>query len=126
MTFDFLHSYVFTIMLQGCWLPWNILAANVNGIDLQAIAGAVASSVQQALQAQVQVTPGPEASTSKARFVCFVQLRSTHCRYYYPLRACATRITVLGLSFCVSVCLSVSTYSRTTGNKPAHERYQRL
>ena len=29
------------------------MAANVNGIDLQEIAGAVASSVQQALQAQV-------------------------------------------------------------------------
>ena len=24
---------------------------------------------------------------------------------------------------CVSVCVSVSTYSRTTGTKPAHERY---
>ena len=53
------------------------MAANVNWMDLQEIAGAVASSVQQPLQAQVQVTPGPEASTtSKARFVCCVQLRS--------------------------------------------------
>ena len=27
---------------------------------------------------------------------------------------------------CVSVCVSVSTYSRPTGTKPAHQRYQRL
>ena len=47
-----------------------------------------------------------------------------------PRRACAARVTVLGLcvcvSVCVSVCLSVSTYSRPTGTKLAHERYQRL
>jgi len=44
-----------------------------------------------------------------------------------PRRACAARVTVLGLCVCVSVCLcvcvSVSTYSRPTGTKPAHQRY---
>jgi len=43
-----------------------------------------------------------------------------------PRRACAARVTVLGLCVCVSVCVSVSTYSRLTGIKPAHQRYQRL
>ena len=86
------------------------MAANVNGIDLQEIAGAVASSVQQALQAQVQVTPGSEASTtSKARFVCFVQLRSMH---LLPLGTHAQRglqyLVCVGVSFCVSVCLIIA------------------
>ena len=52
------------------------------------------------------------------------------CLVINPRRACAARVTVLGLCICVSVsvcvCVSVSTYSRTTGTKPAHERYQRL
>jgi len=39
-----------------------------------------------------------------------------------PRRACAARVTVLGLC----VCVSVSTYSRSTGTKPAHQRYQQL
>ena len=45
-------------------------------------------------------------------------------------RACAARVTVLGLCVCVCVCvcvcLSVSTYSPTTGTKPAHKGYQWL
>ena len=41
-----------------------------------------------------------------------------------PRRACAARVTVLGL--CVCVCLSVSTYSRTMRNKAARKRYQRV
>ena len=40
-----------------------------------------------------------------------------------PRRACAARVTVLGLCVCVSVCVCVSINSRTTGTKPAHERY---
>ena len=40
-----------------------------------------------------------------------------------PRRACVARVTVL---VCVSVCVSVSTYSRTTGTKLANERYQRI
>ena len=101
------------------------MAANVNWIDLQEIAGAVASSVQQALQAQVQVTPGPEASTtSKARFVCFVQLRSMH---LLPLGTHAQQ----GLQYLVCVCRCIVlcvclSYSRTTGTKPAHEQYEWL
>ena len=46
-----------------------------------------------------------------------------------PRRACAARVTVLGLSVCVSVCLSVCLFylnSGTTGNKAARERYTRL
>ena len=45
-----------------------------------------------------------------------------------PRRACAARVTVLGLCVCVSVCvcLCVSTYSLPTGTKPAHQRYQQL
>ena len=39
-----------------------------------------------------------------------------------PRPACAAKVTVLGLP----VCLSVSSYSRTTGYEAAHERYQRL
>ena len=43
-----------------------------------------------------------------------------------PRRACAARVTVLGLSVCVSVCVSVYLNSGTTGNKAARERYTRL
>ena len=41
-----------------------------------------------------------------------------------PRRACAARVTVVVL--CLSVCLSVYDYSRTTGYEAAHERYQQL
>ena len=40
-----------------------------------------------------------------------------------PRRACAARVTVLGLSFCLSVRLSVTTFSAATRNKTANERY---
>ena len=59
-----------------------------------------------------------------------------------PRRACAARVTVLGLcvcvsvclcvclsvclSVCVSVCLSVTTFSATTCNETAKKRYQRV
>ena len=43
-----------------------------------------------------------------------------------PRRACAARVTVVGLSVHLSVCLSVYDYSRTTGYKAAYERYQQL
>ena len=45
-----------------------------------------------------------------------------------PRRACAARVTVVGLCVClfVSVCLSVDDYSRTTGYEAAYERYQQL
>ena len=39
-----------------------------------------------------------------------------------PRRACAVRVTVLGLC----VCLSVYDYSRTTAYEAAYERYQQL
>ena len=46
-----------------------------------------------------------------------------------PRRACAARVTVLGLSFCpsvrLSICLSVTTFYPATRNKTAKERYQR-
>ena len=38
-----------------------------------------------------------------------------------PRCACAARITVLGLSFCLSVCLSVTTFSAATRNKTANK-----
>ena len=38
---------------------------------------------------------------------------------FNPRRACAAKVTVLGLCVCVSVCLSVYDYSRSTG----FERY---
>ena len=38
-----------------------------------------------------------------------------------PRRACAARVTVLGLCVCVCVCPRL--YSRTTGNDAAYERY---
>ena len=41
-----------------------------------------------------------------------------------PRRACAARVTVVGL--CVCVCVSVRDYSRTTGYEAAYERYQKL
>ena len=41
-----------------------------------------------------------------------------------PRRACAARVTVVVL--CVSVCLFVSDYSRTTGYEAAYERYQQI
>ena len=47
-----------------------------------------------------------------------------------PRRACAARVTVLGLCVCLSVCLfvclSVDDYSRSTGYEAAYERYQQL
>ena len=43
-----------------------------------------------------------------------------------PRRACAARVTVLGLSVCLSVCLSVDAYSGTTGYKAAYELYKRV
>ena len=42
-----------------------------------------------------------------------------------PRHACAVRVTVI-LGFCLSVCLSVYDYSRTTGYEAAYERYQQL
>ena len=45
---------------------------------------------------------------------------------YYPRRACAARVTVVGLCVCLFVCLSVDDYSRTTGYEAAYERYQQL
>ena len=41
-------------------------------------------------------------------------------------RACAARVTVVGLFVYLSVCLSVDDYSRTTGYEAAYERYQQL
>ena len=41
-----------------------------------------------------------------------------------PRRACAARVTVVGL--CVCVCLSVYDYSRTAGCETAYERYQQF
>ena len=43
-----------------------------------------------------------------------------------PRRACAARVTVVVLCVCLSVCLFVSIYSRTTGYEAAYERYQQL
>ena len=51
-----------------------------------------------------------------------------------PRRACAARVTVVGLCVCLSVCLfvclfvclSVDDYSRTTRYEAAYERYQQL
>ena len=43
-----------------------------------------------------------------------------------PRRACAARVTVVGLCVGRSVCLSVDDYSRTTGYEAAYERYQQL
>ena len=43
-----------------------------------------------------------------------------------PRRACAARVTVVVLCVCLSVCLFVSDYSRTTGYEAAYERYQQL
>ena len=46
-----------------------------------------------------------------------------------PRRACATRVTVVVLSVCLSVCpvrLSVRASSRTTGYEAANEWHQRV
>ena len=45
-----------------------------------------------------------------------------------PRRACAARVTVLGLCvcLCLSVCLSVTTFSAATRNETAKKRYQRV
>ena len=47
---------------------------------------------------------------------------STLVPFINPRRACAARVTVVGLC----VCLSVDDYSRTTGYEAAYERYQQL
>ena len=51
---------------------------------------------------------------------------STLVPFINPQRACAARVTIVGLCVCLSVCLSVDDYSRTTGYKAAYERYQQL
>ena len=43
-----------------------------------------------------------------------------------PRHACAARVTVVVLCVCLSVCLFVYDYSRTTGYEAAYERYQQL
>ena len=43
-----------------------------------------------------------------------------------PRCACTARVTVVVLCVCLSVCLFVSDYSRTTGYEAAYERYQQL
>ena len=48
------------------------------------------------------------------------------CSHFYPWRASAARVTVLGLLFCPSVHLSVTTFSANTHNKAAKKRYQRV
>ena len=59
-----------------------------------------------------------------------IQIKGTAMRIINPRRACAARVTVLGLCVCLSVCLfvclSVDDYSRTTGYEAAYERYQQL
>ena len=45
---------------------------------------------------------------------------------FNPRRACAARVTVIVLSVCQSVSVSVHDYSRTAGNEAASERYQQL
>ena len=47
-------------------------------------------------------------------------------RFINPRRACAARVTVLGLCVCVSVCLSVTTFSATARNNAPNKIYQRL
>ena len=52
---------------------------------------------------------------------------STLVPFINPRRACAARVTVVGLCVCLSsVCLCVDDYSRTTGYEAAYERYQQL
>ena len=59
------------------------------------------------------------------------------CTFINPRRACAARVTVVVLSFCLSVCLSVvvlsfclsvclsvTTFSAATSNKTANKRYE--
>ena len=43
-----------------------------------------------------------------------------------PRRACAARVTVVIPCVCVSVCVSVYDYSRTTDYEAAYERYQHI
>ena len=56
---------------------------------------------------------------------CACALSASH-----PRHACAARVTVLGLSFRLSVCpsvrLSVTTLSPATRDKTAKKRYQRV
>ena len=52
----------------------------------------------------------------------YVPLVSVHMYIFNPRRACAARLTVLGLS----VCLSVDAYSGTTGYEAAYELYKRV
>ena len=43
-----------------------------------------------------------------------------------PRRACASRVTVLGLCVCLSVCLSVCQSTTILALQAAYERYQQL
>ena len=43
-----------------------------------------------------------------------------------PRRACAARVTVLGLCVCLCVCVSAPLYSRTSRNYAANKKYERL
>ena len=60
-------------------------------------------------------------------YTCMYIVHTTHVHAVInPRRACAARVTVLGLSFRLSVCLSVTTFSPATRNKTAKKRYQRV
>ena len=66
---------------------------------------------------------GPKAYVDKMKVITDSMMSSG---LINPRRACAARVTVLVLCVCLSVCLSVSNYSRTTGYEAAYERYQQL
>ena len=62
-----------------------------------------------------------QTSTRLTRQLPTTRIQWTSCRVWPH---CS--VTILGLSVCLSVCLSVGVYSRTTGYVAAHKLYKRL
>ena len=74
----------------------------------------------------VQTSLQSTATSPTAKHTCTCTMYVAAHTVINPRRACAARVTVLGLSFCPSVRLSVTTFSATTRNKAAKKRYQRV
>ena len=68
----------------------------------------------------------PTAGTSEKDFEILLKDPLVKSDIINPRRACAARVTVVVLCVCLSVCLSIYDYSRTTGYEAAYERYQQI
>ena len=81
------------------------------------------SSVYSEQQTSIAIAYHDGSICSVYKFMC-LDSSLAHELFINPRRACAVRVTVVVLSFCLSVCLSVTTFSAATRNKTANKRYE--